>query len=255
MTALSAPVGAPEVRTRIQDVVMREYNASPRNNQSAIGPSEMGEECDRRLTYRLMGVAPSTLAARSDPWPSIVGTAVHAWLADAFRAENARLGHLRYIVEQRVKVSDGYGGTADLYDLDRCEVIDHKVLGADSLRKIRAGVPSNRYRTQLQLYGLGFARAGLPVTTVTIAAYPRGGWLGDLVTHSEPYDPAIGQAALERVSRLSAIGYTLELDEHPQRWELVPATPGPDCVWCPFYNPAAYGVTAGSCPGPGPRYM
>lgn len=246
MAAIKAPVGPPELKSRIQGIIRHTANDLPRHQQRAIGPSEIGERCDRRLTYRLLDMDPS--GNGGDPWPSIVGIAVHAWLAEAFRTENERLGRLRYLVEQRVQLTSGIGGTCDLYDLDANDVIDHKVLGATSMSKIKRGDVPDRYRVQLHLYGLGFAIAGMPVEKVTLALYSRGGWLDDMHLWSQRWDRDLAETAMDRLSRLTAIAYTLELDTHPERWELVPASAGPDCTWCPFFRPGQH-VDSGGCPG------
>lgn len=248
MPSLTSPGGASVATKQIQGVVLAAARAHPRSNQRAIGPSEIGEECDRRLLYSALQMAPEN-NQQSDPWPSIVGTAVHAWLADAFRAENAH--GFRWLVEVPVKLTSGIGGTADLFDLQEREVIDHKVLGVSSMKKIKSGNIPARYRVQLHLYGYGFRLAGLDVDRVTLAAYPRSGWLADLHLWTEPYDESLALAAMDRLSKLTAAAYVLRLDEPEQAglWAMVPARPGADCTWCPFWRPGqpadAYG-----CPGP-----
>lgn len=247
MKTFSAPIEPPELRSRIQRIIRERDSGSQRSMQRALGPSEIGDECDRRLTYRLLDMEPT--GRSGDPWPAIVGTAVHAWLAGAFNSENVRLGRLRYVVEQRVYLTSGISGTCDLYDLDTDEVIDHKVLGTTSMGKLKAGKIPTRYRVQLHLYGLGYALAGMRVSKVTLALYPRGGWLDGMHIWSEPYSAETAQSAMDRLSKLTAVAYTLELDDHPERWELIPAKPGPDCDFCPFFRPGKH-VDSNGCPGP-----
>lgn len=62
----------------------------------------------------------------TDPWPSIVGTAVHAWLAEKFLIENTINGVIRWVTEQRVHPDPLYPGTADLYDAYEQVLVDHK---------------------------------------------------------------------------------------------------------------------------------
>jgi hypothetical protein len=207
----------------------------------------MGQPCARRVAYEAFGTEP--VNTHTDPWPAIVGTAVHSWLAEAFRADNARLGRVRWLVEQRVRLTDGIGGTADLYDLDTATVIDHKVLGTTTMRALRADGPSTVYRTQLHLYGYGYRRAGARVDQVAIAAYPRSGWLDGLHVWSEPFDPAVAEAAMDRQSGLVALGSVLDVDTYPQRWALLPATSGPDCTWCPFWRGGDAPADGAGCPG------
>jgi hypothetical protein len=108
-----------------------------------------------------------------DPWPSIRGTALHAWAADAFTADNVRRGLLRWVAEQKVTPHPDHPGTADLYDAVEQAVVDHKFLGETSMAKIRRPEgPPRKYRVQLLLYGLGYLLLGLPVRRVAVAAYP-----------------------------------------------------------------------------------
>jgi hypothetical protein len=210
----------------------------------------MGQPCARRLLYEAWATEPAN--TDSDPWPAIVGTAVHAWLADAFQADNARLGRLRWLVEQRVYLTDGLSGTADLFDLDTATVIDHKVLGPSSLKTLRTDGPPPVYRTQLHLYGYGYARAGVRVDRVAIAAYPRSGWLNGLHVWSEPYDPTVAEAALDRHSGLVALGAALDLDAHPDRWAHIPTADAAGCAWCPFWRGGNAPADGSGCPGPTP---
>src|SRR6202012_3620183 len=141
---------------------------APRSQQGHLGHSELGVACDRQVVGKLLREAPTNHV--TDPWPSIVGTAVHAWLADAFVADDPQ----RWMTEHRVTPHPDHAGTGDLYDRVEATVGDHKVLGESSLAKVRrAEGPPRKYRRQLFLYGLGFLRQGLPVNRVALLAYPR----------------------------------------------------------------------------------
>lgn len=108
----------------IRRVVNAAAAEAPRSLQRHLGPSEIGHLCDRQVAGKLAGL-PRTNHVQ-DPWPSIVGTATHAWLAEAFSSENERLGRIRWVPEARVTPIDGHPGTADLYDADEAAVVDHK---------------------------------------------------------------------------------------------------------------------------------
>jgi hypothetical protein len=249
MTTCFASPAAPSSSTKdqIQAVVRHAASKNPRHGQRAIGPSEIGEPCQRRLAYRLLDI-PGT-NPNGDPWPSIVGTATHTWLAHAFELENTRLGRRRYMVEQRVWLTDGISGTCDLFDLDGAEVIDHKIVGTSTMQKLKRGEIPERYRTQVHLYGYGFERAGLACKTVSLACYPRGGFLDGLWMWSERYNPTLAEAAMDRMSILTAAAYTLNLDEpHNPLWAVIPHEPGPGCAWCPLWRPGGATDTEG-CPG------
>lgn len=236
---------ADELRTVVRDHDARD----PRSLQLSLGPSEIGEPCAGRLARRLMDEPQVNTSA--DPWAAYVGTAVHARLADAFTAANERLGRIRYLVETRVTVRDGLSGSADLYDVDRALVGDHKILGESSMREYKRSGPPSNYRAQAHLYGVGFARLGLPVREVAIAMYPRGGMLAGLHVWSEPFDPAIADAALERHDAILEAACALDVDRKPGNYSHIPTEPGHRCTFCPFWKP---GVEIGAaCPGHMPK--
>lgn len=219
----------------VTDLISTVVNAatnSPRSRQVDIGPSEIGHECARHLAYKTARVKPTRVDA--DPWASIVGTAVHAWLASAFAAANLFLDEPRWLVEQRVYPHAGYPGSCDLYDLLNDVVIDHKVVGVTTLREARAHGPSQQYRVQAQLYALGWARLGrLPQQTI-IAYWPRSGPMSGLHLHREAYNPQVALEALTRISGISAAALALGLDSDSSRAALIPASPGAGCKYCPF---------------------
>lgn len=242
---------AEDTHAMIRRVVRQAETGAARSQQRRIGLSEIGDPCDRAVAYRLLETEP--VDTGRDSWLATVGTAVHAWLADAFEAENKRLGRRRYVVEERVHLTDGYSGTCDLYDTDTATVIDHKVLGVTSLRKIRDGQIPPKYQTQIHAYGYGHTRAGREVRQVTLACYPRSdnlaGEFGGAGLHlwSQPYDEQVALAGLDRLSQLSALLHQLDPETDPTRWALIPATVGEDCRYCPFRRPGQPDQTG--CPG------
>jgi hypothetical protein len=80
----------------------------------ALADDLMTGNCDRQVVGKFAGEPVTNHVA--DPWPSIVGTAVHAWLAEHFSLENGLNGYDRWITEKRVSPHPLYPGTADLYD-------------------------------------------------------------------------------------------------------------------------------------------
>ncbi|MCP2261059.1 hypothetical protein LX15_004779 [Streptoalloteichus tenebrarius] len=242
-----SPVVDPLADT-LRHVITTAAHTAPRSLQVALGPSEIGEPCARRLAYRLMDER--RVNGGGDPWASIVGTAVHAWLAEACRAENDRLGRIRYLVEQRVEIRPGVAGSCDLYDADEATVIDHKVLGETTMRLYKRGGPPDQYRAQAHLYGLGLARLGLPVRRVALAMYPRAGLLSGLHLWSEPYDPAVADAAIARHDQILEAACALDVTDHPERYQHIPRTASRRCRYCPWYRPGA--DTGATCPGDTP---
>jgi hypothetical protein len=233
----------------LRDVIVAADQNAPRSLQVALGPSEIGEPCARRLAYRLMDEA--RVNTGSDPWAAIVGTSVHAWLADAFLATNTRLGRIRYLVEQRVEVRPGLEGSCDLYDVDRAAVIDHKVVGPTNLRAYRINGPPEQYRIQGHAYGMALSRLGLPVREVCLAFYPRSTDLSDLHVWSQLYDPDVITAALARHDQILELAVRLDVEHQPGNYQLIPRKPEHRCHWCPWFRPGP--ETDGStCPGDNP---
>lgn len=247
---LSTYASTATAANRIGDQLRHEVRAhnedAPRSQQRALGPSEIGEPCAAALARKQM--QEPRVNSRSDPWPSIVGTATHAWLAEAFTAANERLGRIRYLVETRVTVREGLTGSADLYDADDGgTVIDHKIVGETSMRTYKREGPSAQYRSQIHLYGRGLINLGLPVSTVAIAFFPRGGMLSGLHVWSEPFDPAVAEAALARHDQILEAACALGVDEHPERYAEFPTQTGHRCTWCPFFSPGS--EVGRACPG------
>ena len=250
--ALALPTFAPlpeasPIAAVLADVVRAASARAPRSRQRAVGPSEIGTPCARRLAYRALDVDPVT-GAGGDPWASIVGTAVHVWLAAAFEADNRRRAAPRWLVEQRVTVSGSIRGTVDLYDGETATVVDHKVLGAASMKRVKAEGAGEPYRSQAHLYGYGLAAAGLPVERVAVAAYPRSGFLADLYVWSEPYSEARAVAALDRLAAVVSVAGLLDVDTFPARWALIPADPA-GCAFCPYLRAGLASACADGCPG------
>lgn len=232
----------------VTDVVSRADASSARSQQTRIGPSELGHPCPRRIAYRVMGEPEAS--AGGDPWPAVVGTATHAWLAEAFEAHNTRIGYRRFLTEQRVQITDGttpISGTADVLDTDTGTVLDHKLPGTTAMRSYRNHGPSRVYRVQAHLYGRGFVRAGYEVNRVAIAYYPRGGMLSGLHTWSEPFDPQVAADALQRHDRILEAACALAVDQAPEHYAHIPAEPAHSCTWCPWFQPGA--AVGRTCPG------
>lgn len=235
----------------IRRIVVAHAARAPRSNQVHLGPSELGVACDRQVAGKMAGLPVTNHV--SDPWPSIVGTAVHAWLADCFTAENVRSGILRWIAEQRVTPHPNHPGTADLYDAkERC-VGDHKVLGETTLAHVRAvDGPPRKYRVQLKLYARGYRHLGLPVDRIALIAYPRTkSTLDGLYVWEDPYTPA-DDALLDEVFAQTAVraNYAELIRRGHITLNHVPIAPDDsECHFCPFYRPEVARIGGEGCPG------
>jgi hypothetical protein len=227
----TSPVTIDELRSFVRDVDAKK----PRSLQVTIGPSDAGTECVRKLGHKLAQT--KKLNTFTDPWPAIVGFAVHAWLDNAFIGD-------RWRTDVRVTLPGYMTGTADLVDLHTSTVIDHKVVGATAMKRYREQGPSKQYRTQVHLYAAGLEIAGTPVEHVALAFWSRSGNLRDSWLWTEPYDRAIADQAL---ARIDAIRTVLDLGG-------VAALPTSHdhCDWCPYYLPAATNLSE-ACPGHAPN--
>jgi len=235
----------------LRGVITRQAGFAPRSQQAHLGPSELGEECDRQVAAKFAAVTRTNHV--SDPWPSIVGTAVHSWLAQAFNDDNLRENLLRWVTEVTVTPHEDYPGHADLYDAVEAAVIDHKVLGPTSLAKVKSEAgPPRRYVIQLLLYAAGFRALGLPVRRIALAAYPRTAATldGMYVWEREcgPEDEEIVAEVLARTEIRRMLG--AEIAAGRMAMLDVPASPDDDaCFFCPFYRPQSAYFPGPGCPG------
>lgn len=182
--------------------IVRAYEAGDeRSQQRHLGPSQIGTPCTRCLARHCLGM--SIVRDYDDPWCRILGTAGHAWLEEAAVWDNVHVVRdaARWKTETRVQPHPDLlpsGGKADLYDGDTQTVIDHKIVGAEPLRKYKLNGPGQQYRIQAHLYGLGYHRLGVPVENVAVAFWNRGGRLADLYVWTEPWDVEVAMSALQR---------------------------------------------------------
>lgn len=214
--------------------LIREHDAArPRSRQTAIGMSAIGHPCARRNVYLLNG-APKTNPG--DPLAAWIGTAVHAQLAEALEAHDAG-----WLTEVPVEVP-GYGltGNVDAWHPAHGIVLDWKVVGETTLRKVRASGPGQQYRYQIHTYAMALDMRH-PVETVAIAFVPRSGRMASVHMWSEPYDQEVAEAALRRLEQLRIVA--------PLGPAFAPTGGDPLlCSWCPYWLPGSTDPAAG-CPG------
>lgn len=228
------------------DTVKRAAASAPRSLQAAVGPSQLGTPCKRRLGYMAVDYEPKP-NHDTDPWASVIGTATHAWMAETYAAENRRLGRERYLIERRVHLPGGVSGSSDLFDRDTGGNLDWKITGLPRLKEYRKNGPGQQYRVQAHLYGFGMQLAGETVKDVVIVFLPRGGRLDMLHVWSEPYDPQVAVEALKRYQTIRDFHATVDPIANPERWQLLP-TGDAYCTYCPFYLPGSADLSQG-CPG------
>ena len=239
------PLGddASNLSDRIKDVVNNRSTNAPRSQQKRIGLSEVGEICVRKISYKLLDWEKTNPA--TDPWASISGTALHAWLADAFMDFPDQ-----YLVEHKVQVTDELLGTADLFDIANKMVIDHKCVGATSMKSRKKGGMTHQQRVQINLYGLGIEKefGEGSVEKVALAFYPLGGRLDGLHTIVEPYNRQLALDAIQRLQDTQVLLWQLDPEGTQKNWDLIPTTPSNFCSYCPWFLPFSKDGSKG-CPG------
>lgn len=248
------PMGelAKELATKIQETFYAYSNRKTSDNRSAqttLGPSEIGTPCDRRLAMALMGVSP--VNPGGDGWAAFVGSCTHVGMAEIYSFADAGTG--RYAVELPVflGVPTVPRGTTDLLDRRDGTVVDWKVMGKYSLDKFKKEGPSETYRTQAHVYGLGAERGGEKVRNVAVVGLPRAGSsLDEMHVWTEKYDRKFAQDALKRVEVIANdVRHLRGLPSPNPDMVIAAAFPtGDDCQYCPFHLKNDKEMRRG-CPG------
>ena len=221
--------------TTLEKIIADAGSFAPRSQQIAIGPSEAGQECTRRLAYKLLDWDVSNPGSSSS-WASQVGTAIHAYLAEVFGKLDG------YEVEQRVKISGNLGGTVDLYHIPSGTVLDWKTTGnVDSKRKS----PSVQNLVQVNLYALGKKRAGADVKQVALVYLPVKGDLSEMHIELHPFDEQLALDALERIDNIYQLLATIDVEENPHMWQHIPAVTSRLCNYCPYFKPYSSDLAVG----------
>jgi hypothetical protein len=239
------------MRTELVRIIRMADSGSSRSRQVAIGPSEIGGSCDRRLAMRMAGV--NAVNRSSDPWPAIVGTGIHLWLQQALGHENQ--AHLRagesapWVTETRVEVDPVIRGSSDAYHVPTATVVDWKSMGETTEAKLVKGGPSDAYWTQLHSYGLGFVRAGMPVRKVGLMFLRREGYLRKARYYEQDFRPDIAHRAVGRVYQVARGVLALQQQYGPEMWDRVPADVSGLCGYCPFFRREAGQASSSGCPG------
>lgn len=236
----------PSTVVELEQILQRYEADQPRSRQTALGPSEVGVECQRALAYRLLNTPPKP--DNRLPWAPLVGTAVHAVIAEALEAENKRLGRQRWIVENRVYPTEDLSGSCDAFDSDTSMIVDWKLVGDKSLAKLPVEM-SREYETQANIYGLGYEKAGHEVKWVRICLLARASHDFRMSREwTRPYDRDLAERALARVAETRKLITGLRLAEGDARWADVPAESSKPCSWCRYFQRGPAPTRTG-CPG------
>jgi hypothetical protein len=246
----------------LKGVAVNYANRLPRNVQRHLGPSELGHECDRLLVAKMSGHKVHSDNHVSDPWASMVGTAIHAFLEQAFDWDNKehlveRAYRERWKTETRVcpdpSALQSHPGTADLYDSDTFSLVDHKCQGEGPRDKLRRHGPPQHYYIQMLLYAIGYMYLGQRVDRVVLVSWPRTkssleeGYVWEHIITAEDFELIKDVLAKTEVREAVAV----EVNEGRMSIWDVPMTPSyEDCFYCPLFRPqAASDPTVVGCPG------
>jgi hypothetical protein len=180
-----------DIQTVLADAIDDFGRQSKRTQQSAagiMGPSDVGF-CRQKAVLMTKGVE------RTDRTPinsAQIGTAIHAYLAEAFAWANPD----HWIVERAVTATLPSGaeisGTADLILTDWNALIDVKTVDGFSWVK-REGTSQN-HKFQRHLYALGAVAAGLLVEADLLVGnlyIDRSGREKEPLLILEPFDPSL----------------------------------------------------------------
>lgn len=168
----------PQIRELIEDDICN----APRERQRAIGPSELGTDCVPCLAAKLVGWP----RKRGTSWLSFIGTCVHEHFERMFadlnpQGFNPDVRHRPYETEMRVMVGELHGlaggyqvrGSIDLYDRASASTVDWKIVGATTLKDVKAHGPSQTYMVQASLYGIDLRNAGEKVDATASSSFPE----------------------------------------------------------------------------------
>ena len=243
----------------LREVVLKYAARLPRNVQRHLGPSELGHHCDRQLVGKMAGIDFGSGAGNMlhDSWPSIVGTALHAFLEQAFQWDSQWNSNGRWLTETRVTPDPGaespHPGTADLFDTVFNVLSDHKCQSETIRTRLRRSGPPYHYYIQMLLYALGYMHNGYSVQRIVLISWPRTkSSLDDMFVWEKTItaeDIAEVTKVLDKTvlrEKLAAFVAAGEMSF----WDIPPTPSDDDCQWCPFFNAAALrdGTSLG-CPG------
>lgn len=205
--------------TEIRGIIEDHITNQPRSLQKEIGPSELGTDCLHCLAARLAGWEKRQSAA----WLPFIGTCVHERFEHLFNGRKDEFAVpdddggepwavKRFEAERHVDVGAIHGlhgmsrvhGSIDLYDAETGMTIDWKITGTTTLRNVKANGPSQQYRVQASLYGIGLENDGEPCEKNAIYFLPRNSVsLNDALPIEMDFDPKPGKWALGRAQLMA----------------------------------------------------
>jgi hypothetical protein len=238
MTFTSISTPGQQLAVQLRDLITKAGQWTPRGRQVAIGPSEVGHECSRRLAYKLLDWEKPN-DSNSSSWAAQVGTAIHAYLAEVFGKIEG------YEVETKVQIRANLAGTIDLFDAVRGIVLDWKTVGYTNLKERKSSGATIQQIVQIQLYGYGKAQAGATVNKVGLVYLPTSGSLDEMHVELFDYDEAVALKALSRIDDLYSLLSQVDVEANPEMLKLIPAEATRMCNYCPYFLPFSKDLSKG----------
>lgn len=232
---------ADELKRELVQVITDAGTYSPRSKQVSIGPSELGEECTRKLAYKLLDWEKVNVTA-SGSWAAQVGTAIHSYLEQVFS------GKEQYQTETRVEIRAGLKGTVDLFHNERNMVLDWKTKSITGVKDKRAKGASKKEIIQVMTYAYGKVKEGIKVDYVGLVFLPTGGQISDMYIELHQYNEQYVTDALERIDNVYTLLSTIDVEANPAMWQHIPAVTSPLCLYCPYFKPYSNDLSV-ACPG------
>lgn len=212
----------PQLWPEIRSIIEQHITTQPRSLQTRIGPSELGTDCVHCLAAKLANWKPAPQGAS---WLPFIGTCVHEHFERLFRDLSQQPEYAnRWQTELRVQVGtlhgldDGYEitGSIDLYDRKAQATCDWKIVSDRTITAAKANGPSQQYRIQASLYGIGLTNQGETVKRSCIYYLPRNAVsLAKAYPVETLFDPQPGLWALRRANLLRTILDTITLQDGP----------------------------------------
>lgn len=232
---------ADELKRELMQVITDAGRYSPRSRQVSIGPSELGEECTRKLAYKLLDWEKVNVTA-SGSWAAQIGTAIHAYLEQIFSGDE------KYQTETRVEIRAGLKGTVDLFHNERNMVIDWKTKSPNGVKEKRSQGASKKEIIQVMTYAYGKVKEGIKVDYVGLVYLPTGGQISDMYIELHQYNEKYVTDALERIDKVYELLSTIDVEANPAMWAHIPAEPSRMCMYCPYFKPFSNDPSV-ACPG------
>ena len=238
MTFASISTPNQQLAIQLRELITQAGIWTPRGKQIAIGPSEIGHECSRRLAYKLLDWEKPNESS-SGSWAAQVGTAIHAYLAEVFSKLEG------YEVETKVQIRANLSGTIDLFDTVRGIVLDWKTVGYNNLKERKSSGATIQQIVQIQLYGYGKAQAGATVNKVGLVYLPTSGSLDEMHIELFDYDESVALKALSRIDDLYSLLSQVDVEANPKMLSLIPAESSRMCNYCPYFLPFSKDLAKG----------